>query len=89
METGAWLPFRLKSRGDFFKGLIHALFQDHYHIHPCCFKEDVMAMCSFIKNSYGVLLGVATGGVRLKCVFRYWELTLKNDDGLGAGRGPT
>lgn len=38
----------------------------------------------------GIWIGVAIGAFQIKCVFRYFELTLGNEDRLGGAlRGPT
>lgn len=48
--------------------------------------RGVWWLCGLVVNAPGILLGVATGGISVKCASRYWELMLRNVDrpvGLG------
>ena len=45
-------------------------------------REGVIVSC-LVGDSSGILIGVDTGVSQVKCVSRYWELTLWNGDGFG------
>lgn len=48
-------------------------------------KVGFGAVCYLVKNSSGTLIGVATGVPDEKCVYRNWEMTLKNGNRFGQG----
>lgn len=47
----------------------------------------MVTVCCLVGSSSGVLMGVVAGNFVVKCVSRYWRLTLKNEVGLVGLKG--
>lgn len=66
-----------------------AWFFGSWFLLPFLFFLGVHGSSVLPSREFLILIGVAMGGRLLgKCVSRYWELTLRNEDGLRKVRGP-